>query len=36
MKKIVSSLLTVMSQLMKMMKIKVIYTYVFLMGHPIV
>lgn len=36
MKMIISSQLTVMSQQMKMMKIKVIYTYVFLMGHQIV
>ena len=36
MMKIINSQLTVMLQLMKMMKIKVIYTYVFLMGHPIV
>ena len=36
MKMIISSKLTVMSQQMKMMKIKVIYTYVFLMGHKIV
>lgn len=36
MKMIISSQLTVMSQQMKMMKIKVIYTYVFLMERLIV